>query len=58
MADDGEPVLGAATDWVLVSRSRALCDGSAFKGGCEEIEVPQKLTVWTDDFNNLFQVLK
>jgi len=58
VADDGSPTLGASTDWVLVARSGELFDRPEFKSVREEIEPPAKLAPWTDDFNNLFQVLK
>jgi spermidine synthase len=58
VADDGDPVLGASTDWVLVARSRKLFEAGTLKGVWEEIEVPDQAATWTDDFNNLFQVLK
>ena len=58
VADEGDEELGASTDWVLVARSRSVFDAPRFKGVSEEIEVPENFSPWTDDFNNLFQVLK
>jgi hypothetical protein len=58
VSDDGDPVLGASTDWVLVTRAPKLFEANVFKEVVEEIEVPAGLSLWTDDFNNLFQVLK
>jgi hypothetical protein len=58
VADDGDPVHGASTDWVLVTRNKALFASKPFETGTEAIEVPKGLLPWTDDFNNLFSVLK
>jgi len=58
VADDGEELYGASTDWVLVARSHALFDRGPFQGVSEAIELPEGFSAWSDDFNNLFQVLK
>jgi SAM-dependent methyltransferase len=58
VSDDGDPVLGASTDWVLVTRDPELFKHAELAEVSEEIEVPAGLSAWTDDFNNLFQVLK
>ncbi len=58
VADDGEELYGASTDWVLVTRSHAFFGRAPFQGVSEEIELPEKFSSWSDDFNNLFQVLK
>jgi SAM-dependent methyltransferase len=47
-----------ASDWVLVTRNdRFLSDLDAATLR-ESIEVPPKLRLWTDDYNNLFQILR
>ena len=58
IADDGESRFGSSTDWVLVTRRPEIFTMEAFAGATEEIEIPAGLATWTDDFNNLFQVLK
>jgi SAM-dependent methyltransferase len=58
VADDGDLVHGASTDWVLLQRDGSLFDTKPFEGATEDIEVPSNLRPWTDDFSNLFQVLK
>ena len=58
VSDDGDPEHGASTDWVLVTRNGALLQTTPFKEATEEIETPARLRPWTDDFSNLFQVLK
>lgn len=48
----------ALTDWVLVTKSQALLDAKAIRNRRAPIEDIAKLGVWTDDFSNLFRVLK
>jgi SAM-dependent methyltransferase len=48
----------ASTDWVLVTRDAALLSREELRGLTGEIEDIPGLRVWTDDFNNLFQILK
>lgn len=54
IVDDGADTTGHRTDWVLLS---ARVPASLAGAGRDIPEVPG-LAVWTDDFNNLFQVLK
>jgi SAM-dependent methyltransferase len=47
-----------ASDWVLVTRNDEFLsdlDSTTFR---ESIEIPLKLRLWTDDYNNLFQILR
>jgi SAM-dependent methyltransferase len=56
--DEGGDKLGSSSDWVLVTKNRALFDDPNLKDVLTAIEVPPDLPIWTDDFNNLFRVLK
>jgi hypothetical protein len=47
-----------ASDWVLVTRNRHFLDSIDSTVWLETISVPPNLRVWTDDFNNLFQILR
>ena len=58
IADDAEESDLASTDWVLVTRDRALLERSAIARFSSKIDEIPELGVWTDDFNNLFQILK
>ena len=58
VADDGESRFASSTDWVLVTRDPRFFKLEAISAVAEEIEIPADLAVWTDDFNNLIQVLK
>ena len=59
VADDGETSrFASSTDWVLVTRNPAIFSHKPLAGATEKIEVPEGLHVWTDDFNNMIEVLK
>ena len=47
-----------ATDWVLVAREPELLTTGAIGQAATAITPRPELGVWTDDFNNLFAVLK
>jgi hypothetical protein len=47
-----------SSDWVLVTRNRHFLDIIDTTVLIEAISVPPHLRVWTDDFNNLFQILR
>ena len=46
------------TDWVLVSREAAVLQQAAIKASAVPFPAAPGLRAWTDDFNNLFDVLK
>ncbi len=48
----------AKTDWVLVSRQRQRLERKEIADAASEITEIPGLKLWTDDFNNLFQILK
>jgi len=50
--------LYAATDFVLVTSDSALFERKQLADVAGEIRVPSKVSVWTDDFNNLLQALR
>jgi hypothetical protein len=58
IADDAEDSDLARTDWVLVTRDQALLERPEIAQYVGDIESIPGLRVWTDDFNNLFQILK
>ena len=55
-AEDNDSL--AKTDWVLVSRRRERLDHKEIADAASEITEIPGLRLWTDDFNNLFQILK
>ena len=48
----------SSSDWLLLSDRRASLDKPALTEAAREVEVRQDWRLWTDDFNNLVQVLK
>lgn len=58
ISDEAEDSDLSKTDWVLVSRNRTLLERPAIAGYATPIENIPGLKTWTDDFNNLFQILK
>ena len=50
--------LMALSDWVLVTKNERLLSSRAVKDKTVDIEPIPGLRTWTDDFNNLFQILK
>lgn len=47
-----------SSDWVLVTRHSRFLDELDTSVLVETIEVPPHLRIWTDDYNNLFQILR
>ena len=53
-----EGKLVVPSDWVLLTDAQTVIDGSEFGHSAQKVEVPRIVSLWTDDFNNLYQVLK
>ncbi len=58
VADDGEEPMGSRSDWVLLSDSEDALDVEGIDEVAETIEPHAGWRLWTDDFNNIVQVLK
>jgi hypothetical protein len=58
IVDDAEESGFSKTDWVIVTRDKSLVDNAAIAQKATEIDVIPGLRLWTDDFNNLFRILK
>jgi SAM-dependent methyltransferase len=56
--DDGADTLANRSDWVLVSRNHALLAKPRIADAATPIELRPGWRLWTDDFNNLFQVFR
>ena len=56
--DDGDDPLASRSDWVLVSNNRGLLASPRIAQGATPIPSHPDWRLWTDDFNNLFQVLR
>jgi SAM-dependent methyltransferase len=58
VADDGAASTGSRSDWVLLSDDEARLDAPPIEETAETIEPHPGWRLWTDDFNNIVQVLK
>jgi hypothetical protein len=53
-----EDNLISTADWVLVTRNRQFLDLPIIERGQQSIRIPAGFRPWSDDYNNLFQILK
>jgi len=58
VADDGDDAISSRSDWVLLSDSEAPLKVPQIAEVASVIEPPKNLRLWTDDFNNIIQILK
>jgi hypothetical protein len=58
VSDDAENSDYARTDYVLVARDGRVLDQQQIANAASDIETIDRLAVWTDDYNNLFRILK
>jgi hypothetical protein len=60
VSDDTQDSLGTTSrsDWVLVARNMHVLGRAAIAGASEPIRPHPEWRLWTDDFNNIVQVLK
>jgi SAM-dependent methyltransferase len=58
VADDGVASTGSRSDWVLLSDDEARLDAPPIEEAAQTIEPRAGWRPWTDDFNNIVQVLK
>jgi hypothetical protein len=49
---------GERSDWILLSRDSKALTLSAFRGHFDLLPLPDPTMLWTDDFSNLFRVLR
>jgi hypothetical protein len=56
--DEGEDPLASRSDWVLLARDGNILDRARIAEAATEIVRHPEWRLWTDDFNNLVQVLK
>lgn len=58
IVDDADETSYSKTDWAIVTRDKALIEIEAIASKASEIDAIPGMQMWTDDFNNLFQILK
>lgn len=56
--DEAEDNAFSKTDWVIVTRDKALLNNAALAGKTSPIDEIAGLKLWTDDFSSLYQILK
>jgi SAM-dependent methyltransferase len=54
--DEENDVFGST--WVLVTSSAGFFDGPLMRAAGQTVPLPGKMRMWTDDYSNLFQILK
>jgi len=57
-SEEDAPALITSADWVLVTRNQGFLNIPETSVGSEGISVPAHLRLWTDDYNNLFKILR
>jgi len=58
ISDEGTDALANSSSWVLLARDPHRLEDPKLAGAATTIEARRDWRVWTDDFNNLVQVLK
>jgi hypothetical protein len=58
IADDPDDPMASRSDWVLLTSGGDLLDRPGIAQAATPIKSHPEWGLWTDDFNNLFQVLK
>jgi SAM-dependent methyltransferase len=58
VADDGDEPMASRTDWMLLSDREASLQVPQIAEGATPVEPRDDLRLWTDDFNNIIQILK
>ncbi len=57
-SDEETSMMVSPADWVLVTRNIEFLNKPETFAGSETITVPPHLRLWTDDYNNLFEILR
>lgn len=58
VSDDGAGAMASRSDWVLLSDSKAALEKQPIAEASEDIEPHPEWRLWTDDFNNIVEILK
>jgi SAM-dependent methyltransferase len=57
-SDEETSMMVSSADWVLVTRNKEFLNKPETFADSENITVPPHLRIWTDDYNNLFDILR
>ena len=58
VSDDGDDSMASRSDWVLLSDNAASLQASQIASAVSPIDARSDWSAWTDDFNNIVQVIK
>jgi len=58
VADEGDEGIVSRSDWVLLSDREVSLQVPQIAEAASEIATRENLRLWTDDFNNIIQILK
>jgi spermidine synthase len=56
--DDDEDAGAYRSDWMLLSASPAAFEGKLLKEAAERIDAVSRVKLWTDDYSDLYRILK
>jgi SAM-dependent methyltransferase len=57
-SDEDTTMMVSPADWVLVTQNQEFLNKQETLVGSENIDVPPHLRLWTDDYNNLYEILR
>src|SRR5580693_247790 len=57
-SEEDTTMMVSPADWVLVTRNQEFLNKPETFAGSQTIEVPTRLRLWTDDYNNLYEILR
>jgi hypothetical protein len=57
-SDEDASMMISSADWVLVTRNQEFLNKPETFAGSQTIEIPPRLRIWTDDYNNLYEILR
>ena len=56
--DDDDDAGVYRSDWLLLSASSVAFEGPLLKGAAERIDAESRVGLWTDDYSDLYRILK
>jgi SAM-dependent methyltransferase len=56
--DDDDDAGVYRSDWLLLSASSAAFEGPLLKGAAERVDAESRVGLWTDDYSDLYRILK
>jgi hypothetical protein len=57
-SDDDDEAGVYRSDWMLLSPSPAAFEGELLKEAGERLDAPPRVRLWTDDYSDLYRILK